>query len=287
MLVTPGSPAHNDNHLRLPALFESYGWQVTVHPHRDVQAVDGTIMVAGTPAADYQLIWPVGFGPAGLAMDLFQLLKRLPGDILLTRPDAYSTLHGKAAWLELGPPTLMSSSVCELAAHVRRGRGPWVLKPNAGSLGRDVYRVSDADQVRDIVAAHGVRYWLLQPYVAAVADGEYRTLVCADTVIGTYKRVPGQGTANLAQGGTAVTAELPPHHNKIVQAAMRRLKEHGVGFAAIDTVGDYLMEVNLANPGGLGTLAQLLGKAKYRALTDKLMQAINARYLRRSEESTP
>ena len=43
-----------------------------------------------------------------------------------------------------------------------------------------------------------------------------------------------------------------------------------VGFAAIDTVGGYLMEVNLANPGGLGTLSQFHGTLPEQRLLDAI-----------------
>jgi glutathione synthase/RimK-type ligase-like ATP-grasp enzyme len=53
------------------------------------------------------------------------------------------------------------------------------------------------------------------------------------------------------------------------------MAEH-IGFAAIDLVDDVLMEVNVANPGGLGTLNKLydedFGPALVRAVTQFIQQ---------------
>ena len=45
----------------------------------------------------------------------------------------------------------------------------------------------------------------------------------------------------------------------LAQTVANELLAQGVGFAAIELVHPYLMEVNIANPGGLGTLASLTG----------------------------
>jgi glutathione synthase/RimK-type ligase-like ATP-grasp enzyme len=45
-----------------------------------------------------------------------------------------------------------------------------------------------------------------------------------------------------------------------VQTLTADMLDQHIGFAAIDLVGDTLMEVNIANPGGLGTLQRLYEK---------------------------
>ena len=55
------------------------------------------------------------------------------------------------------------------------------------------------------------------------------------------------------------------------------LISHRVGFAAIDTVGGYLMEVNLANPGGLQTLEDLYGTTQTQARNKTIVKAMEAR----------
>lgn len=274
-----GAPSHNDNHQRLPALLSAHGWQVVVREHASLHVQQGELLLGEDNVQDYNLIWPIGFGPQALSLDLFQLLQLAPQARLQTHAAAYLNLHGKAVWQSLAPPTAVGHTADQLHTIMTQYPAPWVLKPNAGSLGRDVHTVHSRDEIEAIISKRRPQYWLLQPYLNAVQTGEYRTLVFDDVVLGTYKRLPGPaGLANLNQDGTAEVAQLPAADQPVLQAAMNVLGEHGVGFAAVDTVDGQLMEVNLANPGGLATLQQLMTDAAYTTLTDKLVAAINARH---------
>jgi glutathione synthase/RimK-type ligase-like ATP-grasp enzyme len=62
---------------------------------------------------------------------------------------------------------------------------------------------------------------------------------------------------------------------RLINDIVEDLKRRRIGYAAIDTVGDYLMEVNIANPGGLGTLATVYG----RDFGADVVSAVTARYV--------
>ena len=63
--------------------------------------------------------------------------------------------------------------------------------------------------------------------------------------------------ANLAQMANAEKTTLEGAAANLVATIQQDLIDNRIGFAAIDTVGQWLMEVNIANPGGLGTLNRL------------------------------
>ena len=103
-------------------------------------------------------------------------------------------------------------------------------------------------------------FWLLQRYVDAIEAGEKRTVVAGGRRIGTYlRRHEGDFRSNLALGGEASPTVLEAEEARVVDAVAKGLGDADVGFAAIDTAGPWLIEVNVANPGGLGTLASLYG----------------------------
>ena len=159
------------------------------------------------------------------------------------------------------PETHTSASAERLHAVVTSG-GDWVLKPPAGSYGRDVLVVRagaiSKDEVRSHLKAAGEGYLLAQRYLPDVELGEQRTLVAGGEPIATYTRLPGVGqTSNLATGGQPVPGELAAAQRKLVSALATELAGIGAGFAAIDLVGERLMEVNVANPGGLSTLEEI------------------------------
>jgi glutathione synthase len=160
------------------------------------------------------------------------------------------------------PETYASADPGYLKAQLSRG-GDWVVKPSAGSFGRDVARIGPGpggEAAIDRMTNHGTRYCLLQRYVGEIEQGEKRTLVAGGQVIGSYLRLPGRDLrANLASGGSPHPTVLTADELDLVGTLAHDLAGRGVGFAAVDTAYPWLIEVNLANPGGLATLESLSG----------------------------
>jgi glutathione synthase len=210
---------------------------------------------------DFALIWLLGFGRQVSYFDRMQILRSLPQQAFVVGIDALTYLHGKHRWLEFMPETHTSSDSAYLQRQFQSG-GEWVLKPTAGSYGRDVVRFADPQSGRRALSAMQAQYpdayLILQRYLPAILDGETRTLVAGGEIIGSYRRKPvGDFRANLAQQGEALPTCLSSDETDLVATLAADLARLGAGFAAIDTVYPYLMEVNVANPGGLETLAGL------------------------------
>jgi glutathione synthase len=178
--------------------------------------------------------------------------------------DALIYRHAKYAWWRHMPETHASNDPGYLKAKLAQG-GDWVAKPAAGSYGRDVTRISNdaaGAGVIDRLTGHGRGlYCLLQRFVPEIEQGEKRSLVAGGRIIGSYLRVPESGLhANLATGAKAEPTTLTLQERELVETLACHLTASGIGFAAVDTVFPHLMEVNLANPGGLATLESLYGE---------------------------
>ena len=101
-------------------------------------------------------------------------------------------------------------------------------------------------------------YFVLQRFLPQITQGETRTLIIGGQIIGSYLRVPTNALqANLAKEALTAKTELSVTQQSLVTNLAADMLGHHIGFAAIDLVGDTLMEVNIANPGGLGTLQRL------------------------------
>ncbi len=280
LLLLIGDPgkARNDNHERLPGAFERAGWQVTVADHDDLEIRAGCLCITHVPLESFDLIWPLGFGRLATYLDRMQMLRNLPAERFVVSPDALVWLHGKHRWLEHMPETHTSADAARLHDVMTSG-GDWVLKPTAGSYGRDVRLVNGGAITVAEIEAHlktcGDGYLLAQRFVAEIRLGEQRTLTAGGELIATYTRLPGTGiTSNLAAGGQPEPGSLTPDQTDIARNIARELAAEGAGFAAIDLVGSRLMEVNVANPGGLGTLVEL-GVGDF---TDQVVAAILRRH---------
>lgn len=254
--------ARHDSHERLPRAFAAAGWRVARLSQEAVTLTPAGVRLDERDPAGFDLIWPLGMGRAATFLDRMQLLQLLPRERFVVPPDALTYWHAKYAWWEHMPETYASSDPDYLKAQLARG-GDWVVKPSAGSYGREVRRVgSGADAVAaiDRLTAQG-GFCLLQRYVAEIERGETRSLVAGGRLIGSYRRRPApDGRSNLAAGGTAHPTRLDAGERELVATLAADLTRRGVGFAAVDVAYPYLIEVNLANPGGLATLATLSGR---------------------------
>ena len=219
------------------------------------------LTIAGRDPAEFALIWPLGFGQQATFFDRLQLLAQLPDRRFVTTPKAMAELHGKHRWLHLMPETHTSARPARLLAAIGQG-GDWVVKPTAGSYGRDVtlFREGTASlaALERLQQVTGGGYLMAQRYLPQIAEGEKRTLIAAGRPIASYLRLPADGLrANLAAGSRVSATCLTPAEQALVNGLAQDLEAFGVGFAAVDTVGACLMEVNVANPGGLETLERL------------------------------
>lgn len=258
-----GAPlAHNDNHIRLPDAFAAAGWQVDAVDHDRLRLVDGRVLAGPHDVASADRVWVLGLGRAQTFLDRMQLLRRVPQHAFVTIADAFVYQHAKYAWSGYMPETHAGVAVDALVQHVQPGED-WVVKPTAGSFGREVVRVRGPDAARRALESatdHGRRYALLQRFVPDIVHGEKRTLIAGARIIGTWLRQPGRDfRTNLALDGRAVATALTDAEAERVALIHADLRAAGVGYAAIDLAGLNLMEVNLANPGGLATLAAVYG----------------------------
>lgn len=268
------SKARNDNHQRLPEEFARRGWHTDCLDHESLAVSAGRLEADGRAPSSFDLIWLIGFGRQASFFDRMQLLRGLPQAPFVVSVDALTYLHGKHRWLEHMPETYTTSDDQRLLELAGSG-GEWVLKPTAASYGRGVARVNDADSARRALALLRAEqpdgYLILQRFVPSVAQGELRTLVAGGRIVGSYLRRPADGLkANLAAGAAAEAVEPGPARELITRIAVE-LAELGAGFAAVDTVYPYLMEVNVANPGGLATLEELGDASATRRVVDAVL----------------
>ncbi|MDE0052844.1 MAG: hypothetical protein OXT64_01110 [Gammaproteobacteria bacterium] len=275
-LTAPGESA-NDNRERLPAAFEAAGWRVAVLFHETLAlTADGVAARdAGgraAPLAPFDLIWILGLGARQTFLDRMQLLNTLDQARFVNTADAFVYLHGKFDLAEFGPETHASADVDALMEIVARG-GRWVAKPTAGSFGRDVFLLGADDihcrAVFEHLTGRGAgRYCLLQRYVEQAEHDEKRVIVAGGQIVGAYAKTGG----NLATGAAARSTELDAAETALVRKVVAHLHSRGARFAGIDLAAPYVLEANVANPGGLGTLEQLAGVNPAPAVVEVLVR---------------
>ncbi|NJN52644.1 MAG: hypothetical protein HC809_13695 [Gammaproteobacteria bacterium] len=280
--------AHNDNPQRLSAAFAERGWSVTMADHQAVALAAGRVVLTSEdrPLDDFDLVWLFGLGERGSFLDRMQILMALSPDRFVVTPACLMQLHAKFA-LPTGPlahhhpETHASHDPARLRRIVERG-GVWIAKPTAGSYGRNVFKVQREDPNLDVIleslTGHdGSSYCLLQRYVSEIEAGEKRVLVANGRSIGCYLRLPHRDhRANLAGDGEAVVTTLSAAEASLVNRCATWLAAQGAGFAAVDIAYPWIVEFNVANPGGLQTIERLTGQNYATAAADALIARFNA-----------
>jgi glutathione synthase len=272
LLISATGVAHNDNAARLTRAWTAAGWDVVVADHQAVRVCRDSVVLApqDRPLAGFDLIWLVGLGARDSFLDRMQLLQCVPAQRFVNTPHALMSQHAKHQ-LQLGPlahhcpETYASADPRWLAQIVARG-GDWIVKPTAASFGRDVYRV-DADDtnlaaiLESLTGHDGSRYCLLQRYIREIEHGETRVLFACGEMIGAYRRRAGTDhRVNLAASGRAEAATPSPNEIALAQRVARHLQCQGIDFLAVDLAYPWIVELNVANPGGFATIESLTGE---------------------------
>ncbi len=175
------------------------------------------------------------------------------------------------------PPTVVTSRIGDAhAAH--QAWGDVVVKPDRGSGGRAVNRVRAGDHEALDTAFHeaiasGGRV-IVQPLLDG-SGGEKRLLWCDGEIVGGYVRhaAPGEFRHNMKRGARAAPITLGRADRALGPLLAPKLLPLGVRFVGLDLLGDSLVEVNAANPGGTVYADALHGTQLADSVVRRLVQS--------------
>ena len=155
---------------------------------------------------------------------------------------------------DLGPPTIVSSSVDDLLSFMKL-HPQVVVKPLNEMGGASVFRInlSDNDVVTKLNAAlcDGQKTIMMQKLIPNYSEGDKRVLLINGVAVPYgLNRIPQHSDfrANLAAGGKGVAVELNERDHLVCNKIAPRLRELGLLFVGIDLVAGYLTEINITSP---------------------------------------
>ncbi len=217
---------------------------------------------------DFDLVWLLSLGKRNSFLDKIQLLKILEAQTrVINSTEALLYLRSKYGLTQLGdlfqhPKTFASNQAETFIEIIARG-GEWILKPAAGSLGQGIFLVNQdthgyPNLIRYLLGQNADQYLILQAHIPDITRGEKRVLMAAGHFIGAYlRRQDLDHRTNLMQGGKAEATTLSKPEQALVQKLGAYCSKLGAEFIGIDLVYPYVIEINVINPGGLGTLMSL------------------------------
>jgi len=184
---------------------------------------------------------------------------------------------------DLTPESLVSRSIAELLAFREKLGGEMVIKPVDGCGGEGVFHLTPGDRnvraLLEMSTQHGDRYLIAQRYLPEVRDGDKRVIVLEGEPIGAVLRVPEhyETRANFHVGGSASKSSVDDRDREICGRLAPALREHGIVFAGIDVIGQWLTEVNVTSPTGVQEINALDGVNLERQVLDAVEVRVRSR----------
>ena len=217
--------------------------------------------------SDFETIWVLSLGHRSTFLDKIQLLHLLPQSKLINNCDALLHLNSKYALAllpeSINQPSRIASSDPASIKYALDRSSTWIFKPPAESHGRSVYKIQPDDPNANAIIEHempsmGHTFRLLESWLPNIEHGEKRVLMADGSIIGCYERRGKlDHRTNLAAGATPSLARLNTDEQTLCRAVAKYSLDGGARFIGIDLVYPYVVEINVVNPGGLGTLLAL------------------------------
>lgn len=227
------------------------------------------LMLRNDPAEDF-LARPW----ARLAGINFGRLAMRHGVIVLNNPDGLNHAVNKT-YLQyfpksVRPRSLITRSKEDIRRFANAEGGTIVIKPLAGSGGRNVFLIRPEDspnfnQMIEAVLQEG--YVIAQEYLPLAVEGDTRLLLMNGRILRhegkiaaiRRRRSMGDMRSNMSAGGTRAAADITDIMIGLAETVRPRLIEDGIFLAGLDIVEDKIMEINVFSPGALYGASQIAG----------------------------
>ncbi len=163
---------------------------------------------------------------------------------------------------DVRPRTLISRNAEDIKAFAEEQGGNVVIKPQAGSGGRNVFLVRPEDrpnlnQMIETVMRDG--YVVAQEYIKDADKGDTRLFLMNGCLIEEKGHIAaihrhnaeGDMRSNITTGGHASLPEITPAMRYIAESVGPQLIRDGMFLVGLDIIGDKILEINVFSPGGL------------------------------------
>ena len=243
------------------------------------------LMLRNDPADDFQARpW------ARLAGINFARFAVEAGVIVLNDPDGLARNVNKLSLEHLPPDvrprSLVSRDVDEIRAFAEEQDGDVIIKPLAGSGGRNVFIVREEDRPnlkQMLLAILTEGYVLAQEALPEAAEGDVRLFMMNGQILerdgkpALMRRRPASGEirSNIRQGAVPEALDLDDEMRRIAQEIRPRIVSDGLFLVGVDLAGTKLLEINVFSPGGLGRMSQVHGVDFVGAVIDDIERKVS------------
>lgn len=209
-----------------------------------------------------------------------------PTTLVLNHPASIRDANEKMVALrysEFVPPTLVTCEIDRALKWIAEAPGKVVLKPWDGNGGRGVLISKHGDgnlrSMLEVLTENEKVHILVQHHVPEIVQGDKRIILIDGEPLGWMTRVPqpGDHRGNMHVGAIVEACELSESDRKICSAIGNWLKEANLLFVGIDTIGQFMTEINVTSPTGIQEINRLMGTQLEVVLVDAVEEKLRVR----------
>ena len=166
-------------------------------------------------------------------------------------------------------PSLVTGSSKDILNFAKQYKVPLILKPLDSYQAIGIQKVETGEKLPAIN-----RLTMVQPYLKAVeTEGSKRVFILKGKVAGavTFLPRPGDFRTNYLKIYSQTEAVLSKKEQKACALIGVFLVHQKVNFAALDFIGNYLMEINITCPGGIPEYNKAYGVRLEEKIVDELL----------------
>ena len=188
---------------------------------------------------------------------------KIDGTLIVNNPQALRNMNEKifTSWFsECIPSTLITRSIDEIKTFLKQ-HNKIVVKPLDGMGGRSVFVVQKDDKNANVIfetlTKNGKYFAMTQIFIPDIIHGDKRILIVdGEPIPYALARIPSEddNRGNIVAGASTNGQKLSNEDLKICSIVGPTLKKHGVLFAGIDVIGNFLTEINVTSPTGIREL---------------------------------
>ena len=200
-------------------------------------------------------------------ISILQMLRELEyqDTFVINSPESLIRFNEKVLGCQLSMPkipTIISSDSRQINSFLKL-HDHIVLKPMNLMGGRGIIKLSLSDSSKRLISSYIKNNGVImaQKYLNEIKNGDSRIIIYNGIIEkNILTRYPPEGDfiANLSNGGIYKIKTLKKKHLPKIEKIASYLTYHGIFFAGIDMIGDYITEINITSPTGVQQIGNRL-----------------------------
>ena len=203
----------------------------------------------------------------GKYISILQILRELEyqDTLVINSPESLIRFNEKVLGCQLSIPkipTIISSNSKQINNFLKL-HNDIVLKPMNLMAGRGIIKIGLSDDSKCLISSYIKNYGIVmaQKYLNEIKNGDSRIIIYNGIIEkNILTRYPPKGDfiANLSNGGMYEIKTLKKKYLPNIERIASYLTYHGIFFAGIDMIGDYITEINITSPTGIQQIGNRL-----------------------------